>query len=418
MAITNDPVVLNGTAAEFLLEMQKKSTILSVLAERKRQQVYGSIPEIADIVRGNSVANNKRLFPVGDMIIAPWRDLDDPDHDGHDASHPAYQVGWHIADHQLVTLMDGSVVPGMFLQMHKCSAYGVQVSNYQAFMNCPEGLAAGTYNIVLGATWGSKDAKAGTQWQFTLRQAVPAGGRLSGFEGMPDQVSTNWRVKSWESPDAASPIETVTVTEGDEGTNLGTMNYTTLSDDGLNCMQRVGYGHNRWATSAIRQYLNSADVNWFSSKENFDIRPNEYAKHGFMAGFNSDFLNAIKPVKVTTALNTVEGYTETTEDTFDTFFLPSLQQMNVTPQLASVEGDAFDYWKRALGSQNFVGTGSANVFDAFKIPAINNNSAQSVRLRSANRGSAHNAWHVDSSGCVSSSGTIHAQRFSPVCVIC
>ncbi len=93
--------------------------------------------------------------------------------------------------------------------------------------------------------------------------------------------------------------------------------------------------------------------------------------------------------------------------------------MNVNPQLASVEGDYFEYWRKRLGLNTFAGTGSSNVFDAFKIPAINANSAQLVRLRSANRGYATITWIVYSSGYVSYGNCAsHANRFSPVCVIC
>ena len=97
---------------------------------------------------------------------------------------------------------------------------------------------------------------------------------------------------------------------------------------------------------------------------------------------------------------------------------PSLQQMFVSPQLANVEGNYFEYWKSRLGRTSYAGTGSSNVFDAFKIPALNADSAQSVRLRSANRGHALNTWVVLSSGCVSNDSASYAYRFSPVCVIC
>ena len=122
---------------------------------------------------------------------------------------------------------------------------------------------------------------------------------------------------------------------------------------------------------------------------------------------------------MTTALNTVEGYANATEDTFDTFFLPSLQQMNVNPQLADVEGDYFEYWRSRLGLTGYAGTGSSNIYDAFKIPALNVNSAQYVRLRSAARGYAGLTWSVYSSGYVYyGSNASYAYRFSPVCVIC
>ena len=412
--ITSDPILLNETGLLMLDEMKRQNAYLAMLAEGKRSEIYSSMSQIASIVRGNDVEHNQQMFPIGDQIVMPWKDLDDT---AHNTDEKAYQVAWNIVHHGLVELQDGRVVPGMFIQMDKCSAYGVQFSHQQAFLNCPEGLAAGTYYVSIGANWGTH-AVAGKSYQFTLTQAVPAGDRLSGFEGMPDQAPANWRVKSWASPTAADPIETVTLTEGTSGTSLGTMNSTTLSETGLNCMQRVAYGHNRWSTSAIRQYLNALGQNWFASKEDFDIRPDQYGKYGFMAGFSDEFLAAIKPVKVTTALNTVEGFVTTTEDTFDTFFLPSLQQMNINPQLANVEGETFDWWKQALGRSTFVGTGSSNVFDAFKVPSLNNNSPQSVRLRSANRGSAYYTWYLYTSGYAYNGGASYALRFSPVCVIC
>lgn len=411
--ITNEPILLDSTGQALLDEMKIQSGHLAMIAEGSRTQVYSSMRQIADLVRGGDVARNTKMFPIGDQIIMPWKDMDDS---AHNTDETAYQVAWDIVHHGEVELRDGSIVPGMFIQMHLCSAYGVQFSHQQAFMNCPEGLAAGTYHVTFGAKWGSKGADAGTTWQFTLTQAVPAGGRISGFEGLPDQAPSAWRIKTWATPASADPIETVTVTSGDGGTDLGTMQYASVGEDGLNSMQATGYGHNRWSTSAIRQYLNKSGANWWASQEDFDIRPDQYNKQGFMTGFDAEFLNAIKPVKVTTALNTVEDFTDATEDTFDTFFLPSLQQMNVSPQLANVEGDVFEYWRARLGKNTYVGTGSSNVFDAFKIPALNANSAQSVRLRSASRGYAHLTWLVNSSGYVSLASS--ALRFSPVCVIC
>lgn len=414
--ITNEPILLDSTGRDLLNEMKIQSGHLAMIAEGSRTQVYSSMRQIADLVRGGDVARNTKMFPIGDQIIMPWKDMDDS---AHNTDETAYQVAWDIVHHGEVELRDGSIVPGMLIQMHLCSAYGVQFSHQQAFMNCPEGLTAGTYHVTFGAKWGSKGADAGTTWQFTLTQAVPAGGRISGFEGLPDQAPSAWRIKTWATPASADPIEIVTVTSGDGGTDLGTMLLASVGEDGLNSMQATGYGHNRWSTSAIRQYLNKSGTNWWASQEDFDIRPDQYNKQGFMTGFDAEFLNAIKPIKVTTALNTVEGFTDATEDTFDTFFLPSLQQMNVTPQLANVEGDVFEYWRARLGKNTYVGTGSSNVFDAFKIPALNANSAQYVRLRSANRGHAGNTWYVYSSGYVNNYSTASgAYRFSPVCVIC
>lgn len=416
--ITNDPILLDATGQQILDEMKVQSAHLAMIAEGNRVQVYSSMRQIADLVRGGDVARNKKTFPIGDQLIMPWKDMDNT---SHNTDETAYQVPWNIVHHGDVELRDGSIVPGMFIQMHPCSAYGVQFSHQEAFLNCPDGLAAGTYHVTLGDTWGNKEANAGTSWQFTLAQAVPAGGRLSGFESMPDVAATSWRVKSWATPGDADPIETVTVTAGEGGTDLGTMMLTTAGEDGLNCMQRVGYGSNRWSTSALRQYLNKSGDNWWTSQTDFDIRPDQHAKKGFMTGFDAEFLSAIKPVKVTSVLNNVEGYDTTYEDTYDTFFLPSLQQMNIKPQLADVEGEYWPYWRSRMGLNRYINYGwesEPNKNDGLLIPAINSNSPQGVRVRSAHRGNAYNTWTVNPSGYVNSTNASYAARFSPVCVIC
>nr|DAW33187.1 MAG TPA: hypothetical protein [Caudoviricetes sp.] len=414
--ITNEPLILDSTGIGIKNALEQQNRYLKIIAATKKGEVYSSMAQIAHLVRTSSLEELPQLFPIGDQIVAPWKDMDDS---AHNTDETAYQVAWDIVNHATVTLKDGSEVPGLWLQMNRCSAYGVQFSHQQAFKNCPDGLAAGTYYITFGEKWGSKGADAGTKWQFTLTQAVPAGGRLSGFESLPDVATTAYKVKSWATPDAASPIETVAVTAGSDGTSLGTMQLASAGIDMLNSMQRVGYGYNRWATSAIRQYLNAAGKEWWTSKEDFDIRPDQYGNDGFMSGFSDDFLAAIKPVKVTTALNAAEGLSATTEDTYDTFFLPSLEQMNVNPQMANVEGSYWPYWRKRLGVTGPVGWYAENTYEGFKIPALNANSPQSVRLRSANRGNTYLTWYVYYTGCVYSGyNASSVSRFSPACVIC
>ncbi len=409
--IINTPIALDSTGQEIVTRMKEQNALLSLLAEEKRGNIYSDISTIAYMVRSHTLDELADLFPVGDQIVIPWKDMDDSAHNTDDT---AYQVAWDFVKHGMVTLKDGTSRPGLFIQMHKCSAYGVQFSHQQAFYMATEALPAGTYYITFGQTWGK--ATAGS-YQFTLTQEVPAGGLLSGFERMADEAMSNWRVESWATAGAANPIETVSVAEGNDGTSLGTMNYTTLGDTGLNCMQRVGCGHNRYSASAIRQYLNASGTGWWKSQEDFDIRPNEYSKHGFMSGFNDDFLSAIKPVKVTTALNTVEGYSNATEDTYDTFFLPSLEEMNATPQLSGAEGSYFPYWRSRLGLNTFASY-HPTIYDGYKIPAINGNYVHYVRLRSTHRATSYNTWFVHSSGCVYGNYACNAYRFSPVCVIC
>ena len=171
MSVVTKPMLLDSTGQDIAKLLAQQNGYLAMIASVQRPELYKSMKEIANIVRGGTVESNAKVFPIGDQIIAPWTDVDD--------NNKEYQVAWDIVNHIPVTLATGEVVPGMQLQMHKRSAYSVQFDHPQAFMVCPDGLAAGTYNVTFGNKWGSKGAEANTSWQFTLTQAVPAGGLLA-----------------------------------------------------------------------------------------------------------------------------------------------------------------------------------------------------------------------------------------------
>lgn len=413
MSVVTKPMLLDSTGQEIAKLLAQQNGYLAMIASGQRPELYKSMKEIANIVRAGTVESNSKVFPVGDQIIAPWIDRDD--------GNKEYQVVWDIINHIPVTLATGEVVPGMQLQMHKCSAYGIQFDHQQAFMVCPDGLAAGTYNVVFGGKFGDKGANANTSWQFTLTQAVPAGGLLSGFENLQNVATTEFKVKSWAKGTDAAPMETVAVTSGASGTNLGTMALAKATDGGLNGMQQVAYGHNRWGTSALRQYLNAAGTDWFNPLEKFSIRPDQYAKHGFMAGLSEDFLAAVKPVKVTTALSTVDGSSVESEDTYDTFSLLANEQINVKTQAAGVEGTLSPYWKEKVGLLNpinYAWEAAPNQSDAFKIAAINSDSPQDIFLRSASRNNSYFIWTLSRKGQINDKSADSTLRFSPCCFVC
>ena len=248
--------------------------------------------------------------------------------------------------------------------------------------------------------------------------------------GLPDNAPSTWRVRTYKANGsvvaglASTPTEILELSEGTTGTFLGTLSSSTkYGTSGLNNMQRSAYGYNRWSQSALRQFLNSsADTGgWWTPQNPYDRRPDQLATmRGFMAGFEQEFLNILKPVKVVTALNTVsDSDIGTSETTYDTFFPASLEQEYCVPQLANVEGEYWEYWKQKLGINTPQASGSANANPRHIRYGYNaQGTAQNCRLRSANRSGAHNTWHVNSTGNVTSNYAFSAIRCAPACVIC
>ena len=232
---------------------------------------------------------------------------------------------------------------------------------------------------------------------------------------MPDVDPTTWKVISYAA-DAITKLETVSVVSGQNGTSLGTMNYATRNGN-LNSMQETGYGWNRWKTSAIRQYLNSDQPKgkWWTPQDEWDIVPDQLAtKDGFLCGVPDDMKQAMKTVKVITYANTVQDGGEA-DVTYDKVFLPSLEQMYISPQISG-EGNAHEYWKRRSGSSTML-----KQYETYQrlihYAVENHTSPQYVRLRSAGRGNAYITWYVYSSGYVTNYHAFYASRFSPLVVI-
>ena len=219
--------------------------------------------------------------------------------------------------------------------------------------------------------------------------------------------------------------DTGTTSNGTDGTNLGTIgNVSAQKTNGLlNAISRVVYGSGRWSESAIRQYLNSdaAAGAWWVAKNPWDRPPTQASTlRGFCAGIDSDLLDIIEPVEVVTALNTVEGFADTTETTLDKFFLPSLQEMYINPQLAGVEGVDWDYYKDLAEEAGLTGKfaqgGTYPILITYQ--AGNTTSPVNVWLRSCYRGGAGYAWYVSSTGGVSGHGyACSAFRGCPACKI-
>lgn len=346
----------------------------------------------------------QKIFDFGDQILEKWTDT---------AANKEYAFPWQITHFEDVELEDGETIQGTFLEAHYATPFGVQFSN-RAFLRCPDGLAAGTYNVTFGAKWGDKDAQKDTTWQFTLTKAVPAGGSVAGFTQMPDLVSSNWKATSYAA-DGITTIETVPITSGSGGTSLGTMQLATRNGN-LNSMQEAGYGWNRWKYSATRQWLNSTQPKgkWWAKQDDWDIAPAQLAqKDGFLCGMPAEMLAVLKTVKVTTLANTVNDG-GVTDITYDKVFLASMSQMNVN--MSKEEGAVHEYWQRRTKSKTPIEPWKQYPF-MIRYSAANHTSPQCVFSRSAIRGNAYGVMYVYADGGVGSTSGWASHTYAPLVFI-
>lgn len=349
----------------------------------------------------------EKVLAVGDIIDDTWTDV---------AAPKEYPYQWHVADFQPIELQNGDTEASMLVQAHWAHPFGVQFSHQRAFLACPDGLPVGSYYFTIESAWGN-NVKAGDIVCFKTTKIVPAGGRVSGCYGAPDQAKANWRIYT-HSADGKTQIETITPTfaKTDSATNLGTQ-HLNKREGNLNSTQEMAYGWNRWKTSALRQYLNSeaAKGAWWTAQDEWDVAPDQLKdKAGFLSGCSADFLSALQVVKVTTFTNTVnDGGGE--DVTYDRVFIPSMEQMYCAPQIRG-EGTYLEYWKQRSGAT--APLAQWGTYPNIITYAVENHaSPQYMRLRSASRGSANSTWSVYSSGLVSSSSASSAYRFAPLVAI-
>lgn len=396
----------------------RQNLLLAQMVEPGSGTTEAELKEIHAIIQSGEASN---VFRAGDQIMLNYNDGTND-----------YVLPWDIVDFRDVQLEDGDTKPGMILQSHY-AMQGLQFDGVEASFIFPSGLAAGTYHFEIGTSWGTH-CVAGKAYQFTTTVAIPEGGCIvlglnTSFYiwGAPDVAPTNWRVYTFNSMASTTPLETLTISEGSGGTDLGTLSSSTkYGNSGANNLQRAAYGYNRWSQSAMRQFLNSGSAagSWWASKNPYDRPPQQLATlRGFMAGFDEAFLNIIKPIKVVTALNTLsDSDIGTSENSYDTFFLASLEEEYITPQLANTEGAAWEYWRERLGTSTPQGWYADNANPNHMRYAYEaKTSPQHCRLRSAYRGSAYGTWIVSTAGGVSY-GYVGAAatvvRGCPACAIC
>ena len=179
------------------------------------------------------------------------------------------------------------------------------------------------------------------------------------------------------------------------------------SADGL--VLRRGYAC--YAESAVRKWLNSAEVagGWFWSSHVGDVPPLMYnALDGFMHGCSAQILSMAKPVKVHTEWR--GGHI----DTYDTFFLPSVDNVCGNTNHNSDEGIPWHDWIDATGFTE----PNNDPSDGRKAYLVNTLTPQEIGLRSANNAYQYITWMINTDGSIDGYAYASAERrYTPCCVI-
>lgn len=395
-------------AGEIIVNTPRETTMQDIAAALKSIAFSQAAQQenISDWAQLSGLSRNgylKELFDFGDQIKETWTDT---------AINQVYEFPWQITHFDTAELEDGETLQGTFLEAHYTVPFGVQFSN-RAFLRCPDGLEAGTYHLKLEKDWGD-NAKADTYWQFTLTKPVPAGGSVAGFTRMPDTATSTWKATSYAA-DGITTIETVAITSGSDGTDLGTMQFTTRNGN-LNSMQESGYGWNRWKYSAARQWLNSDQPKnkWWKKQDDWDIAPSQLSqKDGFLCGLPADMIAVLKPVKVITLANTVSDG-GVTDITYDKVFLASFVEMNIN--INTDEGTPHEYWQRRTNSKTKLEPWKSYPC-MVRYSAANHTSPQFVFSRSAGRGGAYYVMYVYTGGGVFSTPAWYSGTYAPLVFI-
>ena len=298
------------------------------------------------------------IYNIGDELVCNYRY-----YAANDVDYTDYDFSWIVADFRNVTWEDGTVHPAMILQAKYATVESIQfdASEQVACDSATETVA------VDGVYYWGKTGSDYTALNLAAGDTIPYG------------------------------------------------SYTTIYKNDVNDLNIVKNGYNNYKLSAQRQWLNSdgGKGEWWNPTHVGDTPPSQRNTYrGFMNGLDDDFLAVINPIKVQVARNTVcDG--GGTDVMYDKFFLPSVEEMYGSPQLADVEGPYMPYWKDVTGL-----SAPANAANAGRIiVGIDNGTAQSCRLRSAYRGNSSSAWLVSTSGNLSHNTANYSYRCAPACAI-
>lgn len=288
----------------------------------------------------------------------------------------------------------------------------LQYDGTETLFAFPDGLAAGTYHFTIDSTYDTTNNDY-SGYQFTLTKAIPQNGVIL-FPWSYNTKASTTKVSSYASISATSVLETVSVTDGTEGTNLGNATVVGTSESNINSIHRARYGSNSWKESAMRQLINSGKVagQVWTPQTKYDRPPSWVTStDGFLYGMDPDFVSVIGKVKKRTAKNVANEGGEY-EDSVEKVFLLSRSEVYAGNGNNINEGGPYDYFKDFSDSATVTSGKDTNRIK------YRNGSAKYWWLRSPVVGIAANLVRIISpSGEVNSGSVSGTYGAAPACCI-
>lgn len=419
-------VIIDGTKASYVKGSEAEPTEDDELLVRKDLAEYATVKQLdelgkrwdlstdwsattgdwTEVQRVVRAGEGPKTFPVGwefSMIntlnnrLFTWRVVA---HDHHKKADEPEAHTMTLAMKNVYSLANGGQQAVVFSQP-------------DAWYYAEEGLEPGTYHFTGGTdltegTGGDIKDSSGKTYQFTLTKAVPAGGQIT-IDPSEDKVFTGHNVVTFASSSSSEEIERAEITEGSEGTDLG-----TTGVGNFNHFTRFRVGSNNYAQSALRQWLNTDETGneWYKPQTRF----NRFATKGyptFKETLPADFLAAVATAEIPCQTNNIfetaslDGTEFTVRQTYtlkEQFFPLSRPEVYGT-QEASDRGDG-DFLEFYNG-----------LTDAERIQVDVGGAARWVWLRSPSVGNAYYARHVGNSGGLNDNSANSAYAVAPACII-
>nr|DAZ03593.1 MAG TPA: hypothetical protein [Caudoviricetes sp.] len=348
--------------------MQEIAQALNLIAI----SVTGQTPEVstwASVQRIVRSGFGPKAFPIGSQLRV---------------QHETYgEIIWDVVAHDYDKDPNGRMEHSMTLLSHDCIINSIQFDNTEALYFAEETLVAGTYHFTLLPGY-DEAYGGGKTLQFTLIKDVPAGGVIMFPWGYQQQV-TAAKISTYETQSSTAALESVDVTEGTGGTDLGTAD----GKGTLNHTHRIRYGSNNWKESALRQLLNSdkAAGTFWTPQTKYDRSPTWNASiAGFMAGLPADFLEVVGICSHITKSNSIHEEADELNSSYETqdrFWLASYSEVFGGMENNVEDGTQYPYYSGGMAADR-IKYNSSGAARYWWLRSPNHRNAINVRLVSPN----------------------------------